>query len=221
MQVARMKAEARTALGRNKLKSLREQGWMPAVVYGEKKAADSISISEWELEQHIRHHHKIFQLEYAGQQQHAMIQAVQFCALTDRPRHCDFLRVDLTKPIEVEVEVTLVGHPVGASKGGMLMKDHAHVTVRCVPTSIPEEIEVAIDGLELEQSLLASQLVMPAGVELASPPDLVICHVARQQAQEAAAEAAPAAEGAAPAADAAKKADDKKPAEKKADDKKK
>ena len=66
MQVARMKAETRVALGRNKLKGLRAQGWMPAVVYGEKKDTDSISISEWELEQHIRHHHKIFQLEYAG-----------------------------------------------------------------------------------------------------------------------------------------------------------
>lgn len=219
MQVARMKAEARTALGRNQLKNLREQGWMPAVVYGEKKAAESISISEWELDQHIKRHHKIFQLEYAGGTQHAMIQDIQFCALTDRPRHCDFLRVDLTKPIEVEVEVALVGHPVGASKGGMLMKDHAHVTVRCVPTSIPESIEIDITGLELEQSLHASELKMPAGVELASPPEMVICHVAKLQAQ-AAAEAAPA-EAAAPAADAAKKPDEKKPAEKKADDKKK
>ena len=209
MQVARMKAEARTALGRNQLKNLREQGWMPAVVYGEKKAAESISISEWELEQHIKHHHKIFQLEYAGVTQHAMLQDIQFCALTDRPRHCDFLRIDLTKPIEVEVEVALVGHPVGASKGGMLMKDHAHVTVRCVPTSIPESIEFDISGLELEQSLHASELKMPAGVELASPPEFVICHVAKLQAQ------------AAPAADAAKKPEEKKPAEKKADDKKK
>ena len=53
MEVVRMKAERRSALGRSKIKKLREQGWMPAVVYGgEGKETISIQISEWELDQH-------------------------------------------------------------------------------------------------------------------------------------------------------------------------
>ncbi len=218
MQVARMKAETRVALGRNKLKGLRAQGWMPAVVYGEKKDTDSISISEWELEQHIRHHHKIFQLEYAGGHQHAILQDIQFDVLTDRPRHCDFRRIDLTKPIEVEVEVTLLGIAPGIAKGGTLVKDHAHVTVRCLPTEIPDAIEVSVATLDLDMSLTAADVPLPKGVELVVDRDTVICHVAKLVAQAAAApaavvEAAPAAD-AAPAAGAAKK-DEKKPDDKK------
>ena len=51
MEVARMKAERRSALGRNQIKKLRTEGWMPAVVYGgEGKEPVSIQISEWELD---------------------------------------------------------------------------------------------------------------------------------------------------------------------------
>lgn len=219
MQVARMKAESRNALGRNQLRALRAKGWTPAVVYGEKKEALSISISEWELEQHIKKHHKVFRLEIDGKSQDAMLQDIQFDVLTDHPIHCDFIRVDLTKPIEVEVEVGFSGYPVGAGKGGTLVKDHAHIMVRCVPTAIPEGLVVAVDKLDLDMSIHARDVVLPAGVELVSNPELVVCHVAKLTGP--AVEAAPAAdEAAAPAADA-KKADAKKPEEKKPDAKKK
>ena len=146
------------------------------------------------------------------------MQDIQFDVLTDRPRHCDFRRIDLTKPIEVEVEVTLLGIAPGIAKGGTLVKDHAHVTVRCLPTEIPDAIEVSVATLDLDMSLTAADVPLPKGVELVVDRDTVICHVAKLVAQAAAApaavvEAAPAAD-AAPAAGAAKK-DEKKPDDKK------
>ena len=215
MQVARMKAETRTAIGRNQLRALRAKGWTPAVVYGEKKDPLSISISEWELEQHIKKHHKVFRLEIDGKAQDAMLQDIQFDVLTDHPVHCDFIRVDLTKPIEVEVEVAFAGYAVGIGRGGTLVKDHALIKVRCVPTAIPESLEVTVDSLDLDMSICAREVALPAGVELVSDGDLVVCHVAKLTGP--AAEAAPAADAAA----AAPAADAKKPEEKKADAKKK
>ncbi len=215
MQVARMKAETRTAIGRNQLRALRAKGWTPAVVYGEKKDPLSISISEWELEQHIKKHHKVFRLEIDGKSQDAMLQDIQFDVLTDHPIHCDFIRVDLTKPIEVEVEVAFAGYAVGIGRGGTLVKDHALIKVRCVPTAIPESLEVTVDSLDLDMSICAREVALPAGVELVSDGDLVVCHVAKLTGP--AAEAAPAADAAA----AAPAADAKKPEEKKADAKKK
>ncbi len=215
MQVARMKAETRTAIGRNQLRALRAKGWTPAVVYGEKKDPLSISISEWELEQHIKKHHKVFRLEIDGKAQDAMLQDIQFDVITDHPVHCDFIRVDLTKPIEVEVEVAFAGYAVGIGRGGTLVKDHALIKVRCVPTAIPESLEVTVDSLDLDMSICAREVALPAGVELVSDGDLVVCHVAKLTGP--AAEAAPAADAAA----AAPAADAKKPEEKKADTKKK
>lgn len=207
MQVVRMKAERRTALGRNRVAKLRADGWMPAVVYGEGKEAVSISISEWELEQHIKAHHRVFQLDIAGQAQAAFLQEVSWANTTDRPVHADFKRIDLTKPIESAVEVAFAGHPVGLGKGGTLVKDHVQVMIRCLPTEIPDSIEHDISSLEIDQYLTAGELKLPAGVTLVSEAKMPVCHVAKLVVQEV----APAPAAAAPAADA--KAGDAKAAD--------
>ncbi len=216
MQVVRMKAERRTALGRNRVAQLRQQGWLPAVVYGDGKEPVSISISEWELEQHVKAHHRVFQLDISGQPQAALLQEVTWQNTSDHPVHVDFKRIDLNKPIETEVEVALAGHPVGLGKGGTLMKDHMKVVIRCLPTAIPDSIEHDISKLEIDGYLTAGELKLPQGLTLVSAPTMPICHVAKLVVQEV----APAADAAAPAADAkaAPAADAKaaaKPAEKK------
>jgi large subunit ribosomal protein L25 len=203
MQVARMKAERRTALGRNRTQALRAQGWIPAVVYGEGQESLSISISEWELEQHVKAHHRVFQLEIGGQSQAAFLQEIAWQVTTDRPLHADFKRIDLTKPIEAEVEVALAGHPAGLSKGGTLIKDHIVLKVRCLPTAIPDSLEHDISKLEIDDYLQAGQVALPDGVTLVTPANTPVCHVAKIVVQEAAAPAAAPAEGAAPAAGAA------------------
>jgi large subunit ribosomal protein L25 len=203
-----MKAERRTALGRNRTAALRAQGWMPAVVYGEGQDPVSISISEWELEQHVKAHHRVFQLDIGGQSQAAFLQEIAWQATTDRPLHADFKRIDLNKPIEAEVEVATKGHPVGLSKGGTLIKDHMVVTVRCLPTAIPNSIEHDVSKLEIDDYVTAGQLALPAGVTLITTPNTPVCHVAKLVAQEIAAPAA-----AAPAEGAAAPADGAKPAE--------
>lgn len=207
MKVVPMKAERRTALGRNQVAQLRAQGWMPAVVYGEGKESQSISISEWELDQHVKAHHKVYQLEISGSSQAALLQEVSWHATSDRPVHADFKRIDLTKPIDTQVEVALVGHPIGLGKGGTLIKDHVVLEIRCLPTEIPDAIEYDVSKVDLDEFVTADKIALPKGVTLLSSPTMSVCHVAKLVVQVVApaegAAAAPA-EGAAaaPAADA-------------------
>lgn len=197
MKVVPMKAERRTALGRNQVAQLRSQGWMPAVVYGDGKESTSIAISEWELDQHVKGHHRVFMLDISGTPESAFLQEVSWHATTDRPVHADFRRIDLTKPIETDVEVNLIGYAVGLGKGGTLVKDHTVIRVRSLPTAIPDELEYDVTAVELDQFVTASQISLPEGVTLVSPATMPVCHVAKLTGP---AEAAPAA---APAADAA------------------
>ncbi|MEO6596894.1 MAG: 50S ribosomal protein L25 [Planctomycetota bacterium] len=199
MEVVKMKAERRTALGRNQLVQLRQQGWLPAVVYGLGEESVSIAISEWELEQHVKAHHRVYELDISGAPQSAFLQEVAWHAVSDRPLHADFKRIDLTKPIETEVEVVLLGHPVGLSKGGTLIKDHVVIEIECLPTAIPNSIEHDVSKLELDEFVLASQLTLPPGIKLVTEPDTQICHVAEVIAQ-ALPDTAVAEEGAQPAA---------------------
>lgn len=204
MQVVRMKAERRSALGRNKVAHLRAEGWLPAVVYGEGKEPTPIQISEWELEQHVKAHHRVFELDIGGAAEAAYLQEVVWKATTDRPLHADFRRIDLNKPIESDVEVTLLGHPAGLSKGGALIKDHLVIRVNSLPTAIPELLECDISALEIDQALRAKDVPLPPGVTLASEPEMPVCHVAKavvvvEAPPPAPAEGAAGAEGAAPA----------------------
>jgi large subunit ribosomal protein L25 len=179
MEVTRLKAERRTALGRNHLRHLRREGWLPAVLYGgEDPQPVALSVSEWEMEQHVHHHHRVYQIEVEGGRQDAYLQDVQYDPLTDRMLHVDFKRIDLTVPIETEVEIEFVGHPVGAGKGGALIKDYTALPVKCLPTRIPERIQVIVAPLDMDQSLLAREVEMPPGVTLLLEPDEVVCHVA-------------------------------------------
>ncbi|MBM4060081.1 MAG: 50S ribosomal protein L25 [Planctomycetes bacterium] len=222
MKVVPMKAERRTALGRNQVARLRQQGWLPAVVYGEGKESVAIAVSEWELDQHVKARRKVYQLDIQGAPQAAYLQQVSWNAVDDRPLHADFKRIDLDKPIETAVEVTLLGHPVGISKGGTLVRDSSTIVVRCLPTEIPETLEHDVGKVELDEFVSASQIALPKGVTLVSPPTMTVCHVAKlvvQAVPEAAPAAAPA-EGeaaAAPAAGEAKPEDAKAAEPKKAD----
>ena len=94
-----------------------------------------------------------------------------------------------------------IGEAPPAGKGGTLMKDHVKITVRCLPTAIPDSIEHDVSKLEIDQYVLASQLVMPAGVTLLTAPTTSICHVTKLVVQDVA--PAPAAAAAAPAGDKA------------------
>ncbi|MCR9246370.1 MAG: 50S ribosomal protein L25 [bacterium] len=205
MKVVPMKAERRTAMGRNQLAHIRNEGWMPAVLYGQGGDSVAISISEWELDQHVKANCKVFALDVAGATENAFLQEVAWHTLNDRPLHADFRRIDLDKPLLAKVEVSMLGHAAGLSKGGTLVKDQLVVEVRCLPSAIPEGIEVDVSKLNIDDFLRAKDLPLPEGVELVSSPDTAICHVVgprggRKKDQEAPAEGDAAAEGDKPAA---------------------
>ena len=178
MEVAQMKAERRSALGRNQVQKLRADGWMPANVYGQGSEPVSIQISEWELEQHLKARRKVFNLDVDGTNVEAFLQDVSFKAINDRPLHADFLRISFDKAIEAVLEISLLGHPVGLSRGGVLIKDNLKIKILALPTKLPEGLEVKITDLKAGDFLYAKDLVLSEGVELAVDPDLVICRVA-------------------------------------------
>jgi len=178
MEVAQMKAERRTALGRNQVQGLRKEGWMPAVIYGDGQEPVSIQISEWELEQHLKSRHKVYSLDVGGTPVSVYLQEVAFKAINDRPLHADFVRIDFDKPIETVLEVTLLGHPAGLSKGGTLVKDNLKVKVSGLPSALPDSLEVNIGPLNNGDFLRAKDLQLVEGVELCVNPEMAICHVA-------------------------------------------
>lgn len=224
MQVANIKAAARAESGKKATRKLRAQGRVPGVMYGLGGQNQSFTVDVADLQSHLRHHHRIYKVKLGKDEQAAYLQDVQWDCLTDEPLHVDFRRIDLNQPMDVVVEVALVGHPIGASKGGVLLRDHMEIGIKALPTAIPDNLPVKVEHLDIGGKIFAKDLPLPAGVTLNVSPDMVICRVVEAKIEVAApaAEAAPAAAAAAApaAAAAAPKADEKKDAGKK-DEKKK
>lgn len=222
-----LNATTRDLLGR-KVKNLRQQGLLPATVYGKTVKSVSITVKQDEFENVYKEAGEtgLVELTVDNNQRPVLVHSVQVHPITQTPLHVEFHQVDLKEKVHANVPVVLVGEAKAvADKIGVLLKLLDEVEVEALPTELPEKIEVDVSSLaEVNQEFKVSDLNIPTGVTLVSDPSIVVVKIgalvtkeaeAEVKAEEAAAaeaalEAAPPVEGeAAPAAEA------EKPAEKK------
>lgn len=178
MDVATIRAGRRTLVGTRKVSPLRAEGLIPAVLYGGGESSVNLAVEEREMDRHLRQHHKVFNLSLDGGTIPAYLKDIHWDVVTDKPLHMDFLRIDMSKPILTKVELAYIGHPVGASHGGTLVRDCVSLEITCLPTNMPEELEVKVKDLDVGDALHVSDLELPEGVTTEVPLDTIVCHVA-------------------------------------------
>ncbi len=187
-----LKAQPRSAVGRHRVRRLRAEGKIPAVLYG-RKGHLALEISALELVEafHGRGTEKVLiDLQVEGgdgvQQKLAFLQAIQEHPLTDRILHVDLHELSADEKIHTEVEVHPVGDPVGVRTGGGLLQApvrHLHIT--CLPHDLPESISVDVEALGVGESIHVGDVTPPAGVEFLNPKEQVLFTVTAPQAEEA------------------------------------
>jgi len=185
-----LKASRREGLGSRVSRKLREQGQVPAIVYGHKTEPVAVALDYHLLELEIKHHHRLLDVDMEGRPEKLLIKEVQYNYLGDKILHVDLTRVDLDERVTVEVSIELRGAPVGVAEGGVLEQVAAEIEVECAVTNIPENIRVQVNDLKVGDTLTAGNVALPEGVTLASDPDMVIATV-RVMAEEPEAVAAP------------------------------
>lgn len=215
-----LQAKTRDRLGSRYSSRLRGAGGLPAVLYGHGEAPLAITLDAKEASRHINGGGRVFNLSINGADQIALLKDLQFDYLGDTIIHADFARVDLNEQVEVKVHVKLTGEAAGLKHAGaVLLHPASELTIRCKVTEIPEELEVDISALEVDQSIHVREIKAPAGVVILTDAEAVVATIHMKK-EEVVAEAA-AAEGAAepevirekkPDADDAAKPGDKKDA---------
>ena len=194
----------REKAGKSIARKLRQEGKVPAVVYGGHREPVAISVDRkavTDLIQKSDHGvRSIFLLKMAGtdQQRHAMIKDIQINPITRKMEHIDFVRVVMDEVIRVTVPVHVTGSAPGVKAGGILDTQVRDLHVECLPNAIPDAIDVDISGLEMHQFLRISDLKLPEGVKVLDDPERVVVGVTHIRV-EAEPVAAVAEEGAAPA----------------------
>ena len=118
----------------------------------------------------------VIDLTVNGVTKKAILQDIQFHPVTDEILHIDFLEVNETKPVVMEVPVALEGHAEGVKAGGKLTLSMKKLKVKAIYNAIPEKIVVNIDNIKLGQSLKVGALHYE-GLELINSKNAVVCAV--------------------------------------------
>ena len=196
----RYSVATRSVLGKRS-KRLRRDGVLPANVYG--RGLDSVAVqlprrdAEALLDEHGLNALIEIDVEGEGEQRPVVVRAVQRHPLTRELQHLDFYQVDLTRPIQAMVQVTLVGEaPAVHTYQGIVITGADRVSVQALPAAMPANLELSIESLEeIDAQLTVGDLVQPSGVEVLTEPDIMLVRVARPRLIEEAVEEAELLEG--------------------------
>jgi large subunit ribosomal protein L25 len=208
-------AEPRVITGKASRK-VRRQGLIPGVVYGHRVEPQSVQVPRKEFD-HIylrAGSTSLVDLRVGdgNQARKVFIHNVQRNAVNHDPIHVDFMVVNLTEEMTVNVPILLVGEsPAVERNEGLLLQQTEHVLVKALPANIPSSIEVDISGLdEVGKGIHVSDLKLPENVTLMTPSEELVVRInelSRAQAEEVAEAEAAAEEASAEAAEAAGSAD--------------
>ncbi len=168
--------QKRDQIGTAATRRMRRAGRVPAVLYGHGKQNEHLSVSQPEIEALVRHHGKMVKLDGAIKDT-ALVSEMQWDPLGIDVLHLDLIRVNLSEKVEVTVAIRLHGEAAGTREGGSLIEDLHELDIRCSAGSIPEEVEVDVNDLQLGQSIAAGAVVLPSGVELLTPAEESVVHV--------------------------------------------
>lgn len=199
----KISATTRTEFGKGAARRTRRAGLVPAVVYGHGQQPRHISIPGHELMLALKNSNVLLELQLAEGAELALPKSVVRDPIKGFLEHVDLIAVRRGEKVVVDVPVHTEGKH---DPDGILETVHTTIQVRAEATSIPNELKLNIDGLSAGESKHASDVTLPAGVELVSPADTIVVHLAHRPtaAEVETPVAAPAAEGAAaPAAEAA------------------
>jgi len=199
-----VEAAPRPSRGKNEARRLRQTGKVPAVLYGGKEQAVTLAVNAKQVSAILRWetgHNTLFQVDFGGKQQPAILKDWLVDPLSGRLLHVDLLRVAMDVRMKVKVPVHTFGEPAGVKvQGGVYEVVTREVEIECLPGEIPSEFKVDVSGLMLGKQLRAGDLqIDTAKMKLITEPERVLSHVVALRVEEEKPVEAAATEAAAPA----------------------
>jgi large subunit ribosomal protein L25 len=155
-----LQAHVREDLKRSATRKLREDGSVPAVVYGYNQNSKSIFLDSIDFIKTMREvgRNGVLTLVVEKDKFPVMLHDVQVDPLKDQVVHADFYVVNMKEEVDAEVTISLVGEPAGVKDGGVLSQALNEISVRALPNDVPSVIEVDVSHLGINDSITISDI---------------------------------------------------------------
>ncbi len=192
MQTIELTAKPRTKLGTKGAEDTRRAEAIPAIVYGHGMKPLTIAVPDKLFNKSIRTEHGLnilFQLQVEGvtlKESTCRVKDYQTNPVTDKISHVDFMVISLTEKIEVSVRIKMKGGDLspGVKAGGSLDLVHHEIEIECLPTQIPDFIEIDVKGMNINDAIHLKDIKLPEGVTTDFPADEVLVALHAPKAEE-------------------------------------
>jgi large subunit ribosomal protein L25 len=172
---ATLKATLRESMGSGESRRLRNDGFLPAVVYGLDMEPVSIALNAREFTSALKTEagsNVILNLEVGKNKYTTLAREIQRHPYKNEFLHIDLIQIDLTQKVEADVQINFLGTPLGVKdEGGLVQTINSTITVSTLPSSIPSSLDLDIADLSVGENATALDVKLPEGVELAAEDD--------------------------------------------------
>ena len=190
MKATQLNATKREKAGKGASRAKRREGFVPAVIYGDKKEPLMIALEEKVLVAEMGKKGlwtRQYEIMVDGASNLVLCQDIQKHPVSLRPVHADFLRISKDSELTIDVPLRFENESIcpGIKLGGVLNIVHRTLTVKCKADSIPDAFVIDLAKTEMGHSITAFSIEMPAGVKLTTAEDFTVATIVASQSSDA------------------------------------
>lgn len=181
-----IQSKQRETKTRSALTALRNDGFIPSVVYGYNTESTPIAVKEGDLMKTLREvgRNGVIKLEVNGKELNVVLNDFQEDALKGDIRHADFLAINMSEELEVDVTVHLVGESVGEKEGGVVQQPNREVTIKVKPSDIPESFEVDVSEMQIGDTLTVADVRGKTNFEIITDDEYALVTISAPRSEE-------------------------------------
>jgi len=184
MEITDLAAQVRKEQKKGPARRLRQQGFVPAIFYGGSTENIQLAVKSSDLHK-LRKEKKVHSfikliIDDGGQklEKLSLIKELQIQPLTGKLFHADFYEVDMKKKLAFDVTLNFIGNSIGVENGGELQHIKREVKILCLPSDLPDHIDVDITTIEIGHSIKVKDVKIPETLTHLDPLDAAVVSVA-------------------------------------------
>ena len=171
------------------VKNLRNNGEIPGVYYShDSKESIPFMVAQKVLREALKSNAQVYKINVGNKLRDVIIKSMQYHPMTEEIVHIDLYGVDMDTKVIVKVPIIITGQAIGIKEGGVLNQNMTELEVECLPSDIPQNIEVDISDLELGDTLRLENITVSEKLELVGDNETLIASIVVPAKQEEVAE---------------------------------
>jgi large subunit ribosomal protein L25 len=169
--VFQFSATSREKSGTSSARAVRREGNIPAIIYGGAATPTLLSLNHNDIVKHLENeavYSHILDVTIDGKTEKAILKALQRHPAKPQILHMDFMRINEKEVLKIHIPLHFINEDiaVGVKKGGVATHSRVEIEIMCLPSILPEYLEVDLENLDMGESVHLSQIALPEGVEI-------------------------------------------------------